>query len=414
MTVTLVLGGARSGKSAVAERLASDGAGPVTYVATWVVDEGDADMAARVEAHRSRRPATWTTVETGDLAAAVRATPGTLLVDSLTTWVAEAASYAVDVEDFCRALADHDGDVVVVSDEVGLGVHPSTEAGRRFRDALGLVNQAVAATSHDVLVVVAGRALGLDPPAHVITGEVGEHRSPSRSGAAQALAFLTPIGGAAAPSPSAPAWFPVVGAGMGLALGGIWWLAALLWAPAVTAAIVVSADLVVTGMLHFDGLVDAADGLLAPMEPARRLEVMADPAAGAFGVGAAIVMMLLRWAALAALAPSAPLLGALWCASRLAMAGFVRSVPYARANGLAASFREPGRRGVPVAGVLIGAALVAVAGPHAVVGVVALAVSATAVVALALRRIGGFTGDVLGAAAFIGETAGLLVAAARW
>lgn len=160
MTVTLVLGGARSGKSEVAERRA--GPGPLTYVATWVVDEGDADMVGRVAAHRSRRPPTWTTVETADPAAVVRSASGTVMVDSLTTWVAAAPSYVVDVDALCAALADHGGDAVVVSDEVGLGVHPSTEAGRRFRDALGLVNQAVAGIAGEVLLVVAGRTLTLD------------------------------------------------------------------------------------------------------------------------------------------------------------------------------------------------------------------------------------------------------------
>jgi len=423
--VTLVLGGARSGKSAMAERLA--GSGPVTYVATWAPGADDADMAARVALHRARRPSTWTTVETDDPAATiVRAASGPVLVDCLTTWVAGAAGYEVDVATLCRALADHDGDVVLVSDEVGLGVHPSTEAGRRFRDALGLVNQAVAAVADDVVLVVAGHALGLDHPSHSRAPRVvkradvseittlGAHKLRFGEGAAQALAFLTPFGGAAAPSPSALPWFPVVGAGTGLALGGIWWSAAQIWVPAVAAAIVVAADLVVTGMLHFDGLVDAADGLLPPLDRARRLEVMADPAAGAFGVGAAVVMVLLRWAALAALAPSAPLLSALWCASRLAMAGFTGAVPYARASGLATSFRQAGRRRASVVGIVLGAVLVALTGGDAVVGVVALALAAAAVMTLAVRRIGGFTGDVLGAATIVGETVGLLAAAARW
>jgi adenosylcobinamide kinase / adenosylcobinamide-phosphate guanylyltransferase len=159
--ITLVLGGARSGKSEMAERLAAAAAAPdVTYVATGVV--GDADMAGRVAAHRRRRPAGWRTVEPGaDVVDAVRQAAGTVLVDSLTTWVAEAKGFGVDADGLCRALRDRDGDSVVVSDEVGLGVHPSTETGRRFRDALGLVNQAVAAVSDDVLLVVAGRVLRL-------------------------------------------------------------------------------------------------------------------------------------------------------------------------------------------------------------------------------------------------------------
>jgi adenosylcobinamide kinase / adenosylcobinamide-phosphate guanylyltransferase len=156
VTVTLVLGGARSGKSAFAERRA--GSGSVTYVAT-----GDAaDMPERVAAHRARRPSSWTTVEVIDLVAVLSATTGTVLVDSLTTWLARAARFEVDVDGLCRALSSRAGDTVVVSDEVGLGVHPSTEVGRAFRDALGLVNQTVAAVADEVLLVVAGRALVLD------------------------------------------------------------------------------------------------------------------------------------------------------------------------------------------------------------------------------------------------------------
>lgn len=160
--ITLVLGGARSGKSAVAERRAGDG--PVTYIATFVGDDDDRDMAARVAAHQARRPAHWTTVETADLVGAVRAAePGTVLVDSLTTWVAGSTGYAVDAAGLGLAMGSHAGDVIVVSDEVGLGVHPSTEDGRRFRDALGMVNQAVSAVADVALLVVAGRVLRLDP-----------------------------------------------------------------------------------------------------------------------------------------------------------------------------------------------------------------------------------------------------------
>jgi adenosylcobinamide-GDP ribazoletransferase len=228
----------------------------------------------------------------------------------------------------------------------------------------------------------------------------------------RALSFLTPVGGAVAPSPSALSWFPVVGALLGLALGGVWWLADRLWAAPVAAAVVIAADLALTGMLHFDGLVDSADGLLPPLERGRRLEVMADPSAGAFGVGVGVVVLLLRWASLAALAPAPWLLAALWCGSRLAMAVVAQSVPYARPGGLAGAFLDGGRRRVPVAGVLLVVVLAAAGRGDAVVGVVTLAVVAAGAVALALRRIGGFTGDVLGAAGMLGETAGLLAAAA--
>ena len=232
--------------------------------------------------------------------------------------------------------------------------------------------------------------------------------------AARALAFLTPLGGPAPPSPGALAWFSLIGAGLGLALGGVWWLADHLWPAPVAAAVVVAADLALTGMLHLDGLVDSADGLLPPLEPGRRLEVMADPASGAFGLGAAVTVLLLRWTSLAALAPSPALLGALWCASRLAMADFARTVPYARPAGLASAFLDSGPRRAPVAGVLLGAVLVALGGGDAVAGVAVLGVASAAVVALAVRRVGGFTGDVLGAAGMVGETAGLLAAAVRW
>lgn len=228
----------------------------------------------------------------------------------------------------------------------------------------------------------------------------------------RALSFLTPMGGAATPSPAALAWFPVVGALLGLVLGGVWWVADRLWAAPVAAALVVAADLALTGMLHFDGLVDAADGLLPHLDRGRRLEVMADPAAGAFGVGVAVVVLLLRWASLATLAPSPLLLAALWCGSRLAMAVIAGTVPYARPGGLAGAFLGGRRR--QVAGALLLAVLMVAAGGDGVAGVVALAVAAAAVVALAVRRLGGFTGDVLGAAGILGETAGLLAAAARW
>jgi adenosylcobinamide kinase / adenosylcobinamide-phosphate guanylyltransferase len=158
--ITLVLGGARSGKSAVAERLVSSSAA-VTYVATGVAT--DDDMAARIEVHRQRRPSSWSTIEVlgPDLADALRGVSGTLLLDSLTTWVASAPSFSVDMAKLQSALLERDGDSVVVSDEVGLGVHPSTSAGRLFRDALGAVNQSVAEVADDVFLVVAGRTLRL-------------------------------------------------------------------------------------------------------------------------------------------------------------------------------------------------------------------------------------------------------------
>jgi adenosyl cobinamide kinase/adenosyl cobinamide phosphate guanylyltransferase len=162
--ITLVLGGARSGKSEVAEAIVERVGGSITYVAT-LVDGDDADLAARIAAHRARRPAHWATVEVPDAAlpAALRRLDGTVLVDSLGPWVAGAPGMAVDAPALCAALRERAGDSVVVSEEVGWGVHPASEAGRAFRDALGTVNQAVAAVADDVLLVVAGRSLRLEP-----------------------------------------------------------------------------------------------------------------------------------------------------------------------------------------------------------------------------------------------------------
>ena len=163
--ITLVLGGTRSGKSAVAEALAGRGPPPIIYVATGTA-AGDDDMAERIAAHRARRPASWVTVEAGaDVAGTLAAHPdGTVLVDALGTWVAAHANLSPDVDRLLDALSARRGPTIVVSDEVGLGVHPSSEAGRRFRDVLGAVNTAVADIAGDVLFVIAGRVLPLARP----------------------------------------------------------------------------------------------------------------------------------------------------------------------------------------------------------------------------------------------------------
>jgi len=158
--ITLVLGGTRSGKSEVAESLAARTVDRVTYVATG--SPSDADMAARIAAHRARRPSGWTTVEaTTDLADVLTTVQGRAVVDSLGSWVASHADLAPDGASLCRVLTRRDGDTIVVSEEVGLGVHAPTEAGRRFADALGELNRAVADIADEVLLVVAGRVLPL-------------------------------------------------------------------------------------------------------------------------------------------------------------------------------------------------------------------------------------------------------------
>lgn len=235
----------------------------------------------------------------------------------------------------------------------------------------------------------------------------------------RALSFLTPFGGATRPSGSALLWFPVVGAMIGMALGGIWWAAVSAWGPIVGAAVVVAADLALTGLLHLDGLADSADGLLPHMASrARRLVVMAEPGVGAFGVGVVGATLLLRFAALAALRPSWLLLGGLWCASRTLMAVAARAMPYARAEGgLASAFLEGAGHPAVVAAIGLAGSCTMTLAWRPTAGAASLAsatVAAAGVLLLARRRVGGFTGDVLGASGMVGETVGLLVAAARW
>ncbi len=167
--ITLVLGGARSGKSEVGEAMAALVArgGHVTYVATAVPAQGDEDFAGRIARHRSRRPADWRTIEVplgGDLAAALGEDP-VVLVDSLGAWVAGCEGFVAEGGTLVEALerrAAAGAATVLVSEEVGLGVHPETRAGRRFRDALGELNSQVAAAATDVILVVAGRSLRLE------------------------------------------------------------------------------------------------------------------------------------------------------------------------------------------------------------------------------------------------------------
>ncbi|GAB3363404.1 bifunctional adenosylcobinamide kinase/adenosylcobinamide-phosphate guanylyltransferase [Modestobacter lapidis] len=163
-----MLGGSRSGKSAYAEQLVADRR-DVLYLAASSGDPSDPEWAARVAAHRARRPAGWTTLETTAPSELLRR--GTVLVDSVTTWVAalmdetgvwdEADAAALGrLGDRCDALVTNwvmtPAHVVAVSDEVGLGVVPETRSGRLFRDTLGTVNQRLAATADEVWFVVAG------------------------------------------------------------------------------------------------------------------------------------------------------------------------------------------------------------------------------------------------------------------
>jgi adenosylcobinamide kinase/adenosylcobinamide-phosphate guanylyltransferase len=169
---TLVLGGVRSGKSAIAEQLLA--AQPaVTYVATGGDRGDDPEWTARVAAHRSRRPATWRTVETTDVAGCLGSSRLPLLVDCLGTWLtarldqrgvwdgAPAEAVEPDLDALVAAWRVVAAPTVVVSNEVGSGVVPATESGRLFRDLLGRLNARMAAESDVVLLVVAGIAVPL-------------------------------------------------------------------------------------------------------------------------------------------------------------------------------------------------------------------------------------------------------------
>lgn len=174
---TLVTGGVRSGKSRTAEALLA-GVEAVIYLAPGPVPDRavDPEWADRVAAHRRRRPRGWTTVETSDVAAAIRAAEGAVLLDCLGTWVTAVIDalgtwdepyarwrhrFEPRVDDLVNAWAAAPGPLVAVTNEVGLGVVPEHRSGRLFRDLLGTVNQRVAAASDDVLLVVAGRVLRL-------------------------------------------------------------------------------------------------------------------------------------------------------------------------------------------------------------------------------------------------------------
>ena len=165
--VTLVLGGARSGKSGYAEMLVAGASASAVYVAT--AEAGDAEMAGRIAAHRAGRSESWRTIEVPlDLASAIaeHASPGQpILVDCLTLWLSNlmGAGRIVEHESemLCAALRDASGPVVLVANEVGLGLVPDSELGRAFRDAAGHLNQAVAAIADRVVFVAAGLPLVL-------------------------------------------------------------------------------------------------------------------------------------------------------------------------------------------------------------------------------------------------------------
>ncbi|HEX4577281.1 MAG TPA: bifunctional adenosylcobinamide kinase/adenosylcobinamide-phosphate guanylyltransferase [Edaphobacter sp.] len=169
-SVTLVLGGVRSGKSRYAQQLAAQ-SGRVVFVATAKIS--DDEMRAKIERHRDDRPAEWLTVEEPlELPMVLRQHEldcDVIVVDCLTIFAANLLeakgedSCAIEgrIEELCEALRMARCSVVLVSNEVGSGVHPSHALGRRYRDLLGEINQRVARVADDVVLMVAGLPLAL-------------------------------------------------------------------------------------------------------------------------------------------------------------------------------------------------------------------------------------------------------------
>ena len=162
----LVLGGARSGKSRHAERLIAEYAPPWTYVAT--AEALDEEMRQRIAAHRARRDARWQTIETPHaLSDAVRqaAPDQPLLIDCLTLWLSNRLHVDADIEQELIVLLDaldaRSAAIIIVSNEVGLGIVPDNALSRRFRDAAGIANQMIAARADRVEFIAAGLPLRL-------------------------------------------------------------------------------------------------------------------------------------------------------------------------------------------------------------------------------------------------------------
>jgi adenosylcobinamide kinase/adenosylcobinamide-phosphate guanylyltransferase len=170
MPLTFLVGGARSGKSALAVRLASAWEGPVAFVVTAQAGD-DKELAERIAQHRRERPAEWQTIEEPlDLAGGLERVPDEafVVVDCLTLWAANALQAGwseEDVESVAAAAAalaaERASPSIFVSNEVGMGIVPATPLGRSYRDLLGRVNAVVAARADRACLVVAGRTLEL-------------------------------------------------------------------------------------------------------------------------------------------------------------------------------------------------------------------------------------------------------------
>jgi adenosylcobinamide kinase/adenosylcobinamide-phosphate guanylyltransferase len=173
----LITGGIRSGKSRYAETLLAE-CTEVTYVAAGASPDPatDAEWAARITSHQARRPPHWQTLETTDLAGALRSASGAILIDCLGTWLTAVidrldtweqplgswqSDFQDQLDDLVKAWRERSGQVIAVTNEVGWGLVSSYRSGRVFTELLGLINQEMAAASDEVIMIIAGRALRL-------------------------------------------------------------------------------------------------------------------------------------------------------------------------------------------------------------------------------------------------------------
>lgn len=235
-----------------------------------------------------------------------------------------------------------------------------------------------------------------------------------------AVSFLTVIpvasGTGAAEERLGRAYFPAVGAAVGLVAGIAFTVANALTTPLLAAALGVAVLVGVTGAIHLDGLADAADGLLGAGDRERRLEVMRDPRLGSYGVAAIALVLIVEVAALAAMAPARALVGLVIAGalSRLAVLALIAWLPYVRAAGLGSAASDRRRRGLDLAvGVVTALALSALDWKRAAVSIVFAGLVTVVVAVVAARRVGGATGDIYGASAELAQAATLLVFAVR-
>jgi len=210
------------------------------------------------------------------------------------------------------------------------------------------------------------------------------------------------------------AWLPVVGVLIGSAVAGVYVGMRAVTPSLVAASVAVTVGIALTGALHEDGLADVADAFGAGVDRARTLEILRDPRHGTYGVLALVVSVVVRIAALAALDVPAALvaLPAAHGIARAAASGGMIAVRPARGDGLGAAYAT-GKAGALVGGAVVCAAAIVATGPWALAASAIGAVAAVTLSALAVRKAGGFTGDVLGAIEQATE-GGVLILAAAW